>query len=560
MVVVGANDAQLHAFDTGRFDGSVVDGEVDGVFDNGTGKEIFSVIPRSLLPRTLEAAETTRQDWGVDGSVLVDDFFIDPSHTGIPDPDEREWRSVALTGLREGGRAYLAVDITQPDKIQSSPIAQGFFLPDDGGSSDYVPTCLSAYNASQCGPLAFPSVLWEFTDDELPNEDGVGGKDLGEAWSTPNTGRLRVIEDGEEVDKFVAVVGGGMDPDKQNLTGNWLYIIDVETGKPIYKRELDGSAPSEPAAVDTDQNGYLDTIYIGTTAGFLYKADISVPKEIVEVDVMGTIVRRVTDADWDPVAIFGTGGRPIFFPPAVVYVPHHGRYALAFGAGDREDLWDLDGVEGRFYMILDQDFDASTVGLPLTEGAYTTVTADGGEESGTSFLLNPPVGRRPGWVMLLEADERVITKAFSLSGITVFTSYMPDFNTFTGDPGNGNDPAPVCSKTGESRIFVVYTDSANAVLTLEGQKVRYWLVSEFVTEPFTEQSATKNPPGEDEGSHADQLTDELREVMETLKGLFPSDCRFGNFTMNIKTIRSDTGVVFIAPVPICIIEKNWKEF
>jgi hypothetical protein len=48
--------------------------------------------------------------------------------------------------------------------------------------------------------------------------------------------------------------------------------------------------------------------------------------------------------------------------------------------------------------------------------------------------------------------------------------------------------------------------------------------------------------------------------METLKGLFPDNCRFGNFTLNLKTVRSDTGVVFIAPIPVCIIEKNWKEF
>jgi hypothetical protein len=168
--------------------------------------------------------------------------------------------------------------------------------------------------------------------------------------------------------------------------------------------------------------------------------------------------------------------------------------------------------------------------------------------------------------MTLGVDERVITKTFSLSGITVFTSYLPESVVIGGGPGGGppqpgpgNDPEAVCAKTGQSRIFVVYTDSANAVLTLDEVKTRFWLVSEFVTDPFVEQSATKNP-SDAGGHHSDELTDALREVMETLKGLFPDDCRFGNFTQNIKTIRSDTGVVFIAPVPICVVEKNWREF
>jgi outer membrane protein assembly factor BamB len=85
---------------------------------------------------------------------------------------------------------------------------------------------------------------------------------------------IRVLEDNgsEEVEviKFVAVFGGGLDPLKAGNQGNWLYMVDIETGKTIYKRRLSSSAASEPAAVDTDQNGFIDTIFIGTTDGYLY--------------------------------------------------------------------------------------------------------------------------------------------------------------------------------------------------------------------------------------------------------------------------------------------------
>ena len=34
----------------------------------------------------------------------------------------------------------------------------------------------------------------------------------------------------------------------------------------------------------------------------------------------------------------------------------------------------------------------------------------------------------------------------------------------------------------------------------------------------------------------------------------------GNYMVDIKTIASDTSLVCIAPVPVCLVTKNWKEF
>jgi len=61
-------------------------------------------------------------------------------------------------------------------------------------------------------------------------------------------------------------------------------------------------------------------------------------------------------------------------------------------------------------------------------------------------------------------------------------------------------------------------------------------------------------------AHFTWLPPALSNVMNTLKQLFPRNCRFGNYRIDIKAISGDTGVIFIAPVPICIVEKNWKEF
>ena len=44
------------------------------------------------------------------------------------------------------------------------------------------------------------------------------------------------------------LAAGGIDPDNRNIRGNWLYILDIETGQAIYKNRLRGSAAAEPAA------------------------------------------------------------------------------------------------------------------------------------------------------------------------------------------------------------------------------------------------------------------------------------------------------------------------
>ena len=391
----------------------------------------------------------------------------------------------------------------------------------------------------------------------------------------PNTGILEIC-DGATCDptdpddlvrRFVAIFGGGLDAANKDADvqgGNWLYMVDVETGRVLYKRRLVGSTPSNPAAVDTDQDGVLDTVYIGTIKGLLYKVDLSEP---VPVDPS---TGRITDTAWDPFPIFTTDGRPIFFPPSVLFVAERGRFALAFGTGDREDLWEnAVNDDGRFYVFVDDGLDRATAGLPLSQDNLRRVElGDGSLDTETDLLLLPgtavpPGGNAPrqpavprsdvsGWFLELEDDERVITQAFSLGGVTVFSTFIPTLETATL---LGEDV--VCANRGSSRVYVLFTNNANAVFEND---IRFRVVPDLVTEPFSEVGQIKNPPPTGDDPTADDLSGNLEEVMESLKTAFPDSCRFANFTINIKALRSDTGVEFIAPVPVCITQRNWKEF
>jgi hypothetical protein len=558
LVAVGSNDGQLHLFDGGIYRDNVT----PKAFDSGTGKEIFSFIPRPMLEHLALQSVKSRQNWGVDGTIQVDDVFIDPSHGGTPLATDREWRTVLLGGLREGGRAYYALDVTQPDQFD------GAGIPRPLSGSTYVPSCWNG--GTGCGTVPFGSVLWSFEDTS--DEDGNATPDLGDTWSTPNTGRIRVVTNAATTpkqyeDHYVAVFGGGMDSTLQDKTGNWLYMVDVETGKILYKRVLDGSAPSDPAAVDTDLDGYIDRVYIGTTKGWLYKVDMT--KDVALVDIGGG-VKRITSTDWAPFKVFdtatarGTGAeelRPIYFPPSVVFDSKSGFFAVGFGTGNREDLWTQvpeSLIEGRFYFLLDTGW--HTLGASETPSVNTTLpkvesnfvqitTASALAGTGTNFLNSPPTGKQSGWVLNVGVNERLISKALTLSGILVFTEFDPVFRP---------NPLGVCVYLGTSNIFTVLATNGDAVLGSTPES-RSRQVLAFVTNPFVETNISKNPRGSTPQPQNSAVCSPNSAIRATLRSLFPTGCKFTAFTQDIKTFQVDTKLECIAAIPVCVREQNWRD-
>ena len=557
VLMLNSNDGQIHAFDAGTFDARVVSQQLQGEFDPGTGHEIWAHIPRQMLDHVANLVQQpTEHQIGLDGAMWADDFFIDPEHGGVPTPGEREWRTVLLGGYREGDVGYFALDVTQPDPLDVvtvknfAGVSVRRFVPRIG--ANYVPSCNTAYSPSECGPLPYPSVLWEFTDacdgttacvNDRKDEDGNGHSDLGFTWSKPNTGRVRVLVDGDLETRYVAIFGGGMDPSTPNLRGNFIYMVDVETGETLYKRLLDGSAPSEPSAVDTDQDGFLDTVYLGTTRGFLYKVDIS-----AAANVNLSTGRIDNTTQWAPLKIFDTGDRPMFYPPTVIFVSQLGQYALAFGTGNREDLWmaEVPPEEGRFYMILDYGFDASVPGLPFSESSYQVIAkADG--PSSSNLLINPNAGNQAGWVMLLEPDERVTTEAFALEGLLTFNAFSPN-DTLEGDTS--------CSiSAGVANIYTLLSTNANAL----GESGRYRSVGGLASSPYVMPASVSQAGFE--GQRTDPFdTSEIQGIRESLKSLYPANCNFGNFALRVAANISNTAQFAVAEVPVCVVVKNWKEF
>ncbi|WP_415258753.1 pilus assembly protein [Thauera phenylacetica] len=98
IVLVGANDGMLHAFDA------------------DTGAERWAYVPAAVIPNLHKLAN---KDYGntavvphqyyVDGSITVGDICV---ANDCSDAGSSDWRTIAVVGLGKGGQAYFALDIT----------------------------------------------------------------------------------------------------------------------------------------------------------------------------------------------------------------------------------------------------------------------------------------------------------------------------------------------------------------------------------------------------------------------------------------------------------------
>jgi Tfp pilus tip-associated adhesin PilY1 len=353
---------------------------------------------------------------------------------------------MTITALQQGGRSYLALDVTHPDP----PGTSGPGMPADPG-------CLAGSAAGCTG--VYPRVAWELTDttDEDANCPGglVGDQcapywDLGWTWSPPAVGRVKV--DGDPDDMFVAFFGGGWDDQNykreaySSLTGNFFYGVDVETGEIVYKEAVPGSMlPGGVATLDADADGFVDRVYFGDTTGGLWRLDVT-----AEATLSGT-PPRVTN--WTRTKIYQFPVEQEFFArPVVVPALFSGggyTWAVAIGSGDRANVTLEDGVENRFYFVLDAGDNVTRTEANLEEILLT----DPNVAAGTSYL-NPPTTY--GWFLHLRENEKVNADA-------IVAGQKVQFPTFEPTPIEIDPLDPRCVAVGTGRLYEVFYSNANSI-------------------------------------------------------------------------------------------------
>jgi type IV pilus assembly protein PilY1 len=438
---VGGNDGVLHAIDTGSFNSGdnalTPETEVD-YYDLGTGEEVFGWVPGSLLD-TLKyfPRNTPRSLYFVDGSPSAADAWL-PSAAGDTTKDAAEWTTLLVTGMRQGGRSYLALDITDPA----------------AGSSDAH------------GP--YPRFQWEFDDPSEP---------MGETWSDPIITRIKMHAatgtgdkcgasngDGDCVERWVVITAGGYDDTADPNLGGWignpsdpswteygkaLFVLDAQTGQVIAKLERDATdsqlthmkyaIPSTPAVLDLNFDGFADVIYVGDSGGQLWKWVIHDVAEDTDSD--GLIDTWAAGRFFDAGSVSLGGGvthyRSFFAAPSAAYV--NGELVLVFGTGERTDMSYAGDASkddnNRLYVIRDpQPLGSGAIpSSPYGESVLTDVTSKASDDDLTDL----------GYFVKGQEGEKFVTSFIIVGGVVITGSYVPP---------DASDP--VCEQTGTSYAFV----------------------------------------------------------------------------------------------------------
>jgi len=249
VVLVGANDGQLHAFRT------------------SDGTEAWSFIPPNLLSRLKMIAHNTHptnlthQSY-VDGPVSVADVWVPETAGSGTAKSASDWQTILLFGEGQGAGTNL---------WSSSPSC------DSGFNQTYTTTyqyycgyhCLnitSPLNPVLCGPTGSTGKWLRLG---LSSSQAY----MGAPWSSPMIGRLLV--NGNE--KWVAFIGGGYSSPGAADSGKGIFVFDLVNGNLLWSftrannSSLDNPMPATPAIVDIDNDGFIDTAYLGDIGSNMWR-------------------------------------------------------------------------------------------------------------------------------------------------------------------------------------------------------------------------------------------------------------------------------------------------
>ncbi len=331
VVLVGANDGMLHAFNAGNW---VIGDDPDtplivetAHYDLGTGKEMWAFIPPDLLPKLQRYVINTRHEAMVDGTPMVRDIWVDGSGAATTKDGKRqsdEFHTVAVVGEREGGRHYFALDVTNPA----------------------VPKYLWSY------PL--PGTAEALNSGESWNDVAPGAPPIVNIVVADSTGPI--TRSGMRAsEKWVIGIGGGFDPDL--LRGRGIHVLDAWTGQEVFRfSRVDSTGATDPrqnlfpvaaslSFADTDQDFVFDTLTFGDTLGQLWAINLAPPGN----DITGD---GLYDNWFGGRAFIEFNGSPLwhrapfFQRPAMAVVPQPGGQAIVralLGSGNRDQIKDGQG-------------------------------------------------------------------------------------------------------------------------------------------------------------------------------------------------------------------------
>jgi type IV pilus assembly protein PilY1 len=369
-------------------------------FRESDGAELWGFVPPDQLDDLKDlTAISAQHDFLVDGSPIAADVKIGATPT---------WKTIVLFGQRRGGRNYYALDITDTTN---------------------------------------PLYMWSFTDSKM-----------GETWSEPAIGRIK-LSDGTS--KYVAFIGGGYDTSSNNSSGKAFYVIDLTNGAKLWeyynpglvsddRQYMNFSLAASPRAVDLNNDGHVDRVYIGDIGGQLWKFDLSTPAVISGGVITnwnaGQMAKRFfagapSQANPPPAGEFYPA-QAIYTPPALALDAAKNLWVY-FGTGDRNHP--NNNSSNRFYGVKDTtEVNGTAI---MTQGSYF-------QESSLTNLTSGSGTVTQGFYIALSANEKALSSADAFASVVFFTTFTPTTATVCGGGG------------GDAKLYAVNLTTGDAALNL----------------------------------------------------------------------------------------------
>ena len=402
-----------------------------------SGREVWAFMPQSVMgiqPDLRANTTLSKPDlhpYGVDGEPSA--YMFDKDLDGTIEAASGEFAYLYF-GLRRGGSAYYAMDVTAPES---------------------------------------PKLLWKI-DNSMADF-----AELGLTFSKPIPVDLQVgaNADGTAITKPGVIFAGGYDENKDatglgtnDSVGNALYVVDAKTGALIWKAKfgaaissstqvfthpaLTDSIPSNVSAVDTDGNGAVDRVLVGDSGGRVLRADIGdVDTKNWKLSVLASFGRHVDATK--------SNDRRFFHEPDIVqFKDADGAYdAVVIGSGDRADPLDNAGLTSNFfYMIKDRNIAVGAgADSSLNHASLADLTSNCLQE-GSSATCNPDL--KGGWKFGLVdgTGEKSLSTPLTFGKAIFFTTYIP--------PG-GNEAATCGPGEGSGNLYAVNLGDATAVYNFD---------------------------------------------------------------------------------------------
>ncbi|MDY7828325.1 PilC/PilY family type IV pilus protein [Aeromonas caviae] len=433
-ILFGTNAGFLHMF---KDMGSTID-------------ESWAAIPYEFMANQKALrlnAESAEHIYGVDSSPVA--LIKDANRNGVLKSSESDFVWV-FTGLRSGGKAYYAFNVSSPDT---------------------------------------PTLKWRL------NSLTTGFGELGLTWSVPEVAFVPGVSDP------VLIFAGGYDVNKSVLglgtsdsMGRGIYIVNADTGALIFSAtpaatstsnlrvtEMTDSMPGSVATLDSDGDGKVDRIYVGDTGGNIWRMDLpgtnksdwrvfkfaSLGSDVTQADdrrfftqpiVVRTINKQVTRTVVGENVVYSYQDRPFD--------------AVLIGSGDRNRPSSEATVRNGYFMLRDYDVvpraaNAQARSPILITDLYDVTSDPLSAQTNTDGILATKAGitTAKGWVNWLnEPGEKSMGAGVVLQGKLYFTSFLPQVQSFQ---------QCTIQSIGAARQYMVdmhYGSSFRYVVDLEGNQ------------------------------------------------------------------------------------------